>query len=108
MKNIFLKRRDLILSKIRTINNIECETPNGAFYIFPDFSQYLGSRDLHNNIMHSASDLCMYILNSTGVVTVSGDSFGAPGHIRLSYATSDHTISQAVELIKGALSKLTF
>ena len=56
----------------------------------------------------SSADLCMYILDSTGVVTVAGESFGAPGYIRLSYATSDDIIIQATELIKDALKKLTF
>ena len=108
MRNIFLKRRDLILSQINNMNHIECETPNGAFYIFPNFSHYLGSQDLQNQTIHTASDLCLYILNNTGVVTVSGDSFGAPGHIRLSYATSEETITAAMCRIKDTLLKLNF
>ena len=56
----------------------------------------------------TSSDLCMYILNKTGVVTVSGDSFGAPEYIRLSYATSNDTIIKAVDLINRAVKKLNF
>ena len=108
MKNIFLKRRNLILSYIEKIDNVECETPHGAFYVFPDFSYYLGSKDKNNNILTTASDLSLYLLNDTGVVTVSGDSFGAPGYIRLSYATSDELISNALRLIKSSLLKLIF
>ena len=108
MKNIFLNRRDLILSYIKKIDNLECEIPNGAFYVFPDFSYYLGSKDKNNNILQTASDLSLYLLNDTGVVTVSGDSFGAPGYIRLSYATSDELIGNALRLIKLSLKKLIF
>ena len=108
MRNIFLKRRDLILSYIKKIDNVECEIPNGAFYVFPDFSYYLGSKDKNNNILNTASDLSLYLLNDTGVVTVSGDSFGAPGYIRLSYATSDELIINALRLIKSSLLKLIF
>ena len=108
MRNIFLKRRDLILSYIKKLDNVECEIPNGAFYVFPDFSYYLGSKDKNNNILNTASDLSLYLLNDTGVVTVSGDSFGAPGYIRLSYATSDELIINALRLIKSSLLKLIF
>ena len=108
MRSIFLKRRDLILSYIKKIDNVECEIPNGAFYVFPDFSYYLGSKDKNNNILNTASDLSLYLLNDTGVVTVSGDSFGAPGYIRLSYATSDELIINALRLIKSSLLKLIF
>ncbi len=108
MKAVFLRRRNLILSHIKTISNVECEVPQGAFYVFPDFSKYLGSKDMDNNIIKTSSDLSMYLLNDTGVVTVAGDSFGAPGYIRLSYATSDETINEALKLIKSSLSKLSF
>ena len=108
MRNIFLRRRNLILSHINEIENIECEIPQGAFYVFPDFSHYMGSKDTNKNIITTASDLSMYLLNNTGVVTVAGDSFGAPGYIRLSYATSDKIISKALGLIKLSLLKLSF
>ena len=108
MCNTFKTRRDLILNKLLEIDHVTCETPKGAFYVFPDFSYYIGN-DNHQKIkIDSASDLCMYILHTTGVVAVSGDSFGAPGYIRLSYATSEDIIIQAVALIKNALLKLTF
>ena len=108
MKNIFLRRRDLILLHIKELQYLECEIPNGAFYVFPDFSKYIGSRDDKNKIMKTSSDLSMYLLNDTGVVTVAGDSFGAPNYIRLSYATSDKIINAALQLIKASLSKLIF
>ena len=104
----FKKRRNLILNKLSEINHVTCETPQGAFYVFPDFSYYLNSRTDQNVQIQTSADLSMYILDSTGVVTVAGDSFGAPGYIRLSYAVSENTIIEAVELIKNTLSKLTF
>jgi len=108
MRNAFQGRRNLILKHLSEIDNIKCETPNGAFYVFPDFSYYLGSFTPEKIKIESAADLCMYILDSTGVVTVAGESFGAPGYIRLSYATSDDIIIKATKLIKDTLSKLTF
>ena len=58
-------------------------------------------KDLKGNIINSSTDLSLYILDTTGVVTVAGDSFGAPGHIRFSYATSNKIITQAVELVNN-------
>ncbi|MBI44857.1 MAG: aspartate aminotransferase [Candidatus Marinimicrobia bacterium] len=107
MCRTFQKRRDLILAQLMQIKKVECETPNGAFYVFPDFSNYLGAY-YNEKQLKTSNDLCMYILDSTGVVTVAGDSFGAPGYIRLSYATSEQTIIKATDLIKKALSKLNF
>tara|TARA_B100000965_G_scaffold62429_1_gene48268 strand:+ start:6400 stop:7596 length:1197 start_codon:yes stop_codon:yes gene_type:complete len=108
MRSTFKKRRDLIIRELLKIPNIACEVPNGAFYVFPNFSKYLHSNDGSEKTLKTASDLSLYILNKTGVVTVAGDSFGAPGFIRLSYATSEETIIKAIALIKSALKKLTF
>ena len=108
MCNIFLKRRNLILNYLNDIDNIICEVPKGAFYVFPNFSNYLNTISPNGKKILSASDLCLYILDATGVVAVSGDSFGAPGHIRFSYATSDETIKTAMSLVKKALLKLNF
>jgi aspartate aminotransferase len=108
MSNTFKKRRDLILKILQNIENVHCEVPNGAFYIFPDFSYYLGSLTENNKKIKTASDLCLYILDSTGVVTVSGDSFGSSGHIRFSYAASENVIIEAMGLVKKSLLKLNF
>ena len=108
MCNIFLKRRNLILNYLNDIDNVICEVPKGAFYVFPNFSNYLNTISPNGKKILSASDLCLYILDATGVVAVSGDSFGAPGHIRFSYATSDETIKTAMSLVKKALLKLNF
>ena len=108
MKKVFEKRRNLILQELNKNKNITCEIPKGAFYIFPDFSHYLNSHDKNNKIMKSSTDLAMYILNETGVVSVAGDSFGSSGHIRFSYATSEETIKTAMSLTNEALQKLIF
>ena len=108
MRDIFKDRRELILSELSEIKNVTCETPNGAFYVFPDFSKYLKMKDLDGNLINTASDLSLYILKTTGVVSVSGDSFGAPGYIRFSYAASNDTITEAMSLVKNTLKKLVF
>jgi len=108
MRDIFKERRELILSKLLKIDNITCEKPNGAFYVFPDFSKYLQLKDKNNNIIKTSADLSLYILKTTGVVSVAGDSFGAPGFIRFSYATSNEIITQAMSLVNNTIKKLDF
>ena len=108
MRKVFKDRRELILSELSKIKNVTCETPNGAFYVFPNFSNYLETKDLDGNLINTASDLSLYILKTTGVVSVAGDSFGAPGYIRFSYATSNDTITEAMSLVKNTLKKLVF
>ena len=109
MKEIFLNRRNLILNLLEDIEDVHTEIPRGAFYVFPDFSYYFGSiNPLTNTKINNSSDLSLYILNDTGVVTVAGDSFGASNHIRLSYATSEETITKAISLINQSLLKLIF
>jgi len=108
MQEKFLKRRNLILSLIRDIPNTLCKTPNGAFYIFVDFSYYLSALTLKGHEIKDSVDLCSYILETTGVVTVPGDSFGTPGHIRFSYATSEETITKAIKRVHETLLNLTF
>ena len=108
MTEIFKFRRNLILEEINKNDKITCKTPNGAFYVFPDLSYYLGSRDSNGKIMESSEDLCLYILNETGVVTVAGTSFGIDANIRISYATSEDIIKKAIQLMNKTLSKLNF
>ena len=108
MVEIFKFRRDLILEEITKNDKITCKTPNGAFYVFPDLSYYLGSRDSNGKIMKSSEELSLYILNETGVVTVAGKSFGVDDNIRISYATSEDIIKKAIQLMNESLSKLNF
>jgi len=108
MRKIFLQRRNLILEKLNNIPKIACERPNGAFYVFPNFTHYLGSYTLRGNTINNSNELCSYILETTGVVSVSGDSFGAPGYIRFSYAASDEIINESMNLVKNTIANLSF
>ena len=105
MKNSFLKRRDLMLDKLNEINGVNCNIPDGAFYIFPDISYFFGKSD-GNIIIKNADDLCMYLLNTCYVALVSGSAFGNPECVRISYAASEKNLLEAVKRIKNQLEKL--
>ena len=108
MREVFHKRRDLIIGLIKKIPNVECLIPNGAFYVFPNFGFYIGSKQKNGETINNSKDLCLYLLSETGVVTVDGDSFGAPNYIRFSYATSEEIITKAMNLVTQAIKKLSF
>ncbi|HPA86619.1 MAG TPA: pyridoxal phosphate-dependent aminotransferase [Bacteroidales bacterium] len=105
MKEAFLRRRDLICSLLGEIPGIKLRIPQGAFYVMPDISFYLGKSDGGKNIGNS-DDLAMYLLEKAQVAVVGGDAFGAPNCIRISYANSDHLLVEAVKRIKSALTLL--
>ena len=83
MKEAFKKRRDLIVELLNELPDISCSIPGGAFYVFPNFEKYLGKKG-NGNLLKDTFDISEYILESAKVVTVPGDGFGAPGHIRFS------------------------
>jgi aspartate aminotransferase len=85
MRDAFLRRRDLICNLLRGIEGIKFRIPEGAFYIMPDISFYLGKTDGENTI-NTADELAIYLLEKAQVAVVGGDAFGAPKCIRLSYA----------------------
>ena len=105
MQEAFFKRRNLIISLMKEIPNIKVNNPGGAFYLFPEVSWYFGKR-YGDSIIKDAKDLCMYLLNVGHVALTPGGAFGAPNYIRLSYATSEEQITEAVARIKQALSQL--
>ena len=105
MKNIFLKRRDLVLNKVSEIEGMKCNVPQGAFYLFPDVSYYFGKSDGDTTINNS-DDLCMYLLNNCYVAFVAGSAFGNPECIRISYAASEENLIEAFNRIKTQLEKL--
>ncbi|NQU33885.1 MAG: pyridoxal phosphate-dependent aminotransferase [Bacteroidetes bacterium] len=105
MVSAFKERRDLLIDLVKDIPGLKSNIPNGAFYLFPDVSYYLGRYDGENKINNS-TDLCMYLLNDAHVALVPGDAFGSPDCIRISYATSKDLIAEAVHRIKVALAKL--
>lgn len=105
MKVAFLRRRNLICDLLKEVKGIKLRVPQGAFYVMPDISYYLGKSDGHT-ITGSSDDLALYLLDKAQVATVGGDSFGAPNCLRISYATSDDLLIEAVRRIKVALEKL--
>ena len=106
MKTAFKKRRDLIVQLLNDIPNVTCQTPGGAFYAFPDFSYFL-NKAVNGKILKDTFDISEHILHSASVVTVPGDGFGAPGHIRFSYATNTSIIKKGIERISSALENIT-
>jgi len=101
MRVAFERRKKLITKLLREIPGLKVNDPEGAFYIFVECSSYLGKGKIE-----TATDLAMYLLEQGHVACVGGDAFGAPGHIRFSYATSDENIEKAISRVKGALEKL--
>ena len=105
MRKAFERRRDLIVKLGREIPGFEVNEPQGAFYLFPKCSAYYGKK-FGDKVIETASDLAMYLLEEGHVACVGGDSFGSPECIRMSYATSDENIVEAMRRIKEALEKL--
>lgn len=101
----FKGRRDLVLTKLREINGVKVNVPEGAFYVFPDISSYFG-KSYNGTTVNDSSDLCMYLLAEAQVALVSGDAFGDPNCIRISYATSKEVLTEALFRVKTALEKL--
>ena len=98
----FESRRDLILDLLNNIPGFQCNVPDGAFYVFPDISHYFG-KEIHGVKIKNASDMSMFLLEKALVATVTGDAFGNPNCIRISYAASKEKITEAVERIKNLL-----
>ena len=105
MRQAFERRRNLIVKLGREIPGFEVNEPQGAFYLFPKCSAYYGKK-FGDKVIETASDLAMYLLEEGHVACVGGDSFGSPECIRMSYATSDENIVEAMRRIKEALAKL--
>lgn len=105
MRKAFERRRDLVVSLAREIPGIEVNVPQGAFYLFPKVESYFGKK-FGDRIIADDSDLAMYLLEEGHVATVAGTAFCLPGYIRLSYATSDDNIREAMRRIAAALAKL--
>jgi aspartate aminotransferase len=103
MKQAFMRRRDLIISKLKEIPGLKVNHPQGAFYVFPDVSAYFGTTNGHVDI-DNADDFSEAMLTEAHVGTVSGAAFGADHCIRLSYAASDDALTEAVMRIKNCLA----
>ncbi|MBF1454275.1 MAG: pyridoxal phosphate-dependent aminotransferase [Prevotella nanceiensis] len=105
MRLVFERRRNLIVKLAKDIPGLEVNVPEGAFYLFPKCSSFFGKEYGKYKISNS-TDFAMYLLEEGHVAIVSGDAFGAPDYFRMSYATDDKTITEALNRIKVALAKL--
>ncbi len=106
MRKSFLRRRDLVIRLLGEIPGMNLNIPQGAFYLFPEISSFFGKRN-GNEKINNAGELCMYLLNHARVSLVAGDAFGAPEHIRFSYATSDERLTEAAARMQKALAELS-
>ncbi|WP_455074727.1 pyridoxal phosphate-dependent aminotransferase [Prevotella fusca] len=104
-REAFRRRRDLIVSLAKDIPGLEVNVPQGAFYLFPKCSSFFGKSD-GKHVINNSSGFAMYLLEEGRVATVGGDAFGSPDCFRMSYATSDDNIKEALRRIKEVLSKL--
>ena len=105
MRKAFERRRDLIVKLAKDIPGLEVNVPEGAFYLFPKCSSFFGKK-CADTVINTSSDFAMYLLETAHVATVGGDAFGDPECFRMSYATSDENIVEAMRRIKEALAKL--
>ena len=102
----FIKRRDLVVSKLNEIDGITCSKPDGAFYVYPNCQDILGKITPNGKKISSDEDFITYLLEDQGVAGVHGSAFGLSPYFRLSYATSDHILEDACNRIQLACSKL--
>jgi aspartate aminotransferase len=102
MVTAFKNRRDLVVRLAAAIPGLKTTIPDGAFYLFPDVSSYFG-KTLRGKLINNADDLSMYLLSEANVATVTGDAFGNPNCIRISYATSEELLTEAFKRIAAAL-----
>ena len=105
MRQAFERRKNLIVRLAREIPGLEVNNPQGAFYLFPKCSSYFGKRD-GDRVINNSTDFAMYLLEVGHVATVGGDAFGSPECFRMSYATSDENIVEAMRRIKETLARL--
>ena len=105
MINAFEERRELVLNALRTIEGVNINVPEGAFYAFPDVSYFYG-KSFNGVTINNGSDLAMYLLNEARVALVTGEAFGDANCIRISYAASAETLTEAMIRVKDALEKL--
>jgi aspartate aminotransferase len=106
MRKAFDERRQEIVKLLRAIPGVKCREPKGAFYAFPDVSTYVGKRSLEGSVLDDDVQLCDWLVEVGKVAVVPGSGFGAPGFVRLSYATSMDNIKKGVARMGEALATL--
>ena len=105
MRQAFERRKNLIVKLAKEIPGLEVNDPQGAFYLFPKCSSYFGKAE-GERVINNSTDFAMYLLEVGHVATVGGDAFGSPECFRMSYATSDENIVEAMNRIKNVLARL--
>ncbi len=106
MREAFCRRRDLVVDLAKKIPGLEVNEPQGAFYLFPKVTAFIGRKTPDGKVIATSGDLAMYLLESAHVAVVDGAAFCCPGYIRLSYATDDDSLREAIRRIADGLSKL--
>ena len=102
----FMHRRDIVIEAMNAIDGISAQTPQGAFYAFPDVTGLYGRAAEDGTVISSAEDVATYWLKSAGVAVVPGDAFGQPGHVRISYSIATDQVKTAMQRIAAACAKL--
>ena len=102
----FTRRKKRVMELLKEMPNVTCTDPQGAFYVFPNVSHYFG-KSFEGQVINNSGDLCMYLLNTAHISTVSGDAFGQPGYIRISFANSMENIEEGFKRIKKGLDQLS-
>jgi aspartate aminotransferase/aspartate/glutamate/aspartate-prephenate aminotransferase len=105
MVGAFEERRDFVLGRLGELD-VQCPTPGGAFYLFPDVSAYLGGETPGGRSIEKSEDLCFYLLEEHHVALVPGGAFGAPSGLRLSYAASMEDLRTAMDRVSEGLGRL--
>ena len=107
MRDQFRNRRDFIIEEMNEIEGLKCFVPQGAFYAFPDISEYLGKKDPNGKVIETSTELCLYMLEEFGLASVPGDAFGEPNGIRISYASSMEELDDGMKRLRKALQSLS-
>lgn len=107
MRHAFKERRDFMVRALNDIEGVDCFTPSGAFYLFPDVRSFLGKKTPEGEILKSSTDLCLYLLENHGVAAVPGDAFGEPGGFRISYAASMDQLKEGIQRLKNGFNSLS-
>lgn len=105
MKSAFLERRNFMIDQLKSIPGMKINQPQGAFYVFPDVSEFFG-KSVGDKLISNADDLCLYLLEEAKVALVTGNAFGSPSCIRISYAASMKELTEAMLRISKAINQL--
>lgn len=106
MRDEFRKRRDMVLADLRSIPGLKVNEPGGAFYLYPEVSAYLG-KSYNGQLVETSNDLCEFLLVEVHLALVSGEAFGTPGFVRISYAASQEELKEAIKRLKKGLALLS-